>query len=190
MAEKIASQAAKGAQIEFFNSIGHQHALRRPERDGSVAPKAPIRSFHSQATESGHAGHSQKVPGLPICGSSFPDLHPISRPRSRSLVVLSVVDFDHQLVGMRQQSVSAKGEHNGGAHCTVSASRLLKFAGDIGLFDMDRDCRGALQIGKLPLLAMSLSMSGTAAWSSSSLQPLGRPFAGRMSIRCIMPMSS
>src|ERR1700747_123943 len=91
---------------------------------------------------------------------------------------------------MRQQSVSAKGEHNGGAHCTVSASRLLKFAGDIGLFDMDRDCRGALQIGKLPLLAMSLSMSGTAAWSSSSLQPLGRPFAGRMSIRCIMPMSS
>jgi hypothetical protein len=38
VAEKIASQAAKGAQIEFFNSIGHEDAFpaAKAERPLSV----------------------------------------------------------------------------------------------------------------------------------------------------------
>lgn len=52
------------------------------------------------------------------------------------------------------------------------AKRLLQFAGGVGRYDMDRDCRAALQIWKLLLLAMNFSMRGAAeAWSR--LQPLG-----------------
>jgi hypothetical protein len=70
------------------------------------------------------------------------------------------------------------------------ARRRLQSAGDVALDDCDRGCRGALQIWKLPLLVMSLSISGRAALSLSSPQPLDAPFAGRMSSRCIMPISS
>jgi deazaflavin-dependent oxidoreductase (nitroreductase family) len=58
------------------------------------------------------------------------------------------------------------------AHCPVSGARLLNLAGEIGLYDMGCDCRTVLQIWKLPLLAISLSISGRAAFSSS-LHPLG-----------------
>jgi hypothetical protein len=58
------------------------------------------------------------------------------------------------------------------AHCPVSGARLPNLAGEIGLYDMGCDCRTVLQIWKLPLLAISLSISGRAAFSSS-LHPLG-----------------
>jgi hypothetical protein len=51
---------------------------------------------------------------------------------------------------------------------------VAQFAGVVRPSEIGLDCREALQIGKLPLLAMSLSMSGTAAaLSLSSTQPLG-----------------
>src|SRR5215472_6309888 len=57
-------------------------------------------------------------------------------------------------------------------HSPVSVERLLQFAGAVGRYDMDSDCRAALQIWKLLLLAINFSMRGAAeAWSR--LQPLG-----------------
>jgi hypothetical protein len=87
--------------------------------------------------------------------------------------VLLVLAFDRGPVGMSRNFARGRRAQQPRFICPVSAWRLLQFVGGALLYDMDRDCRGALQIGKLPLLAMNLSMSGTAAWSPSSLQPLG-----------------
>jgi hypothetical protein len=57
-------------------------------------------------------------------------------------------------------------------YCFASGKRKSSVA-LLEPLEMGLDCRGALQIWKLLLLAMNFSMSGAAAARSSSIQPLG-----------------
>jgi hypothetical protein len=77
-------------------------------------------------------------------------------------------------IGRDEQKVCVAGNvrNSCGSLPSIKPRRLLQFAGGVGRYDMDRDCRAALQIWKLLLLAMNFSMRGAAeAWSR--LQPLG-----------------
>ena len=110
-------------------------------------------------------------------------------PEIPSAVGAGKVDFSMAYASQFRTGRNARFWRDGCPQPLLIARRRLQSAGD-GLDDRDRGSRGALQIWKLPLLAMSLSISGRAALSLSSSQPLDAPFAGRMSSRCIMPISS
>jgi len=152
--------------------------LNSTSRSSAICPEAAIPRFLLTQPSMAQGGHSLLSAAVVIVG--FNTREP----------VLLIRAFVRELVGMSRNFVSGKTCATAAAHCAVFASGLLRFAGDVGLYDMGRDCRGALQIWKLLLLAMNFSMSGAAAARSSRLQPLGPPFGARMSIRCIMPISS